>query len=96
MAPMYRADNGLVVIRPLIWARERQTQAFVQANHFQAIGDEACPAMQFPVKMPVARAKMKEFLSHLESEHEELFTMASSAFRHVHDDTFFDKSRFKL
>lgn len=96
LAPMYKADNGLLVIRPLIKARERQLAAFAQTNEFQTIGDEACPAMHFPVKMPVARAKTKAWLSKLEEEHEDLFLMASSAFSHIHDDTFFDKSRFKV
>lgn len=96
LAPIYRADNGLLVIRPLIWARERQLADNAVKNGFEPIGDEACPAMRFPVKMPVARAKTKQFLHDLEQEHPELFTMAASAFRHLHDETFFDKSRFGI
>lgn len=96
LAPKYKATNGVVVIRPLIMAREAQLEHFAQSNNLAVIGDEACPAMNFKVKMPYKREETKNFLKNLEKDRSQLFTMLKSAFEHVHDDTFFDASRFKL
>jgi len=89
LAPKYTAQNGLVVIRPLIQMRERQLRAFVEDNNIEAIGDEACPAMRFDVKMPYARAQMKEMLSSMEKEHPQLFTSLNAAFKNISVDSFF-------
>ena len=91
LAPIYTATNGLVVIRPLIQMRERQLSAFVLDNGIEAIGDEACPAMRFDVKMPHARAKAKEKLAKLEEENPKLFVSLKSAFSNIHINTFFKK-----
>lgn len=89
LAPKYTAENGLVVIRPLIQMRERQLRAFVEDNGIEAIGDEACPAMRFDVKMPYARAQMKEMLAKMEKEHPQLFTSLNAAFKNISVDSFF-------
>ena len=89
LAPKYTAGNGLVVIRPLIQMRERQLRAFVEDNGIEAIGDEACPAMRFDVKMPYARAQMKEMLSSMEKEHPQLFTSLNAAFKNISVESFF-------
>ena len=89
LAPKYTAENGLVVIRPLIEMRERQLRAFVGDNEIEAIGDEACPAMRFDVKMPYARAEMKEMLAKMEKEHPQLFTSLNAAFKNISVDSFF-------
>lgn len=96
LAPKYRATNGIVVIRPLILTREAQLDYFAKSNELSVIGDEACPAMSFKAKMPYKREETKNFLKDLEKEKPQLFTMLKSAFEHIHDDTFFDPSRFKL
>ncbi len=96
LAPKYRANNGLIVIRPLIQMRERQLQAFVKDNFLNAIGDEACPAMRFDVKMPHARANTKELLAKLELEYPSLFTSLNAAFKNISKDSFFDKELFSL
>ena len=96
LAPKYKAENGLIVIRPLIQMRERQLRAFVVDNGIEAIGDEACPAMRFDVKMPYARAKMKDMLSELEKEHPQLFTSLNAAFKNISTESFFDKEMFRL
>ena len=96
LAPKYKAENGLVVIRPLIQMRERQLRAFVVDNGIEAIGDEACPAMRFDVKMPYARAKMKDMLANLEKEHPQLFTSLNAAFKNISAESFFDKEKFSL
>jgi tRNA(Ile)-lysidine synthase TilS/MesJ len=94
MAPIYKADRGFHVIRPLIEARESQLRAFVEDNGFVAIGDEACPAMRIETKSPHARAGTKRWLSQMEAEHDNLFKMIQASFRHIHDDTFLDPSRW--
>lgn len=96
LAPKYRADNGLIVIRPLIQMRERQLAAFALDNGIPTIGDEACPAMRFDVKMPYARANTKEMLSKMEKEFPSLFTSLNAAFKNISVETFFDKERFNI
>ncbi|EDZ61664.1 putative tRNA s2C32 biosynthesis protein TtcA [Sulfurimonas gotlandica GD1] len=96
LAPKYRAENGLIIIRPLIQMRERQLSAFVLDNDIAAIGDEACPAMRFDVKMPHARANMKEMLSKMEKEFPSLFTSLNAAFKNISVDSFFDKEKFNI
>ncbi|MEO1954683.1 MAG: ATP-binding protein [Campylobacterales bacterium] len=96
LAPKYKAENGLIVIRPLIQMRERQLRAFVEDNGINAIGDEACPAMRFDVKMPHARAKMKDMLANMEDEFPSLFTSLNASFKNISQDSFFDKEKFSL
>lgn len=94
LAPKYKAENGLVVIRPLIQMRERQLRAFVEENNISAIGDESCPSMRFDVKMPHARAHVKEMLSKMEKEFPTLFTSLNAAFKNISQESFFDKEKF--
>ncbi|HIE35139.1 MAG TPA: tRNA 2-thiocytidine biosynthesis protein TtcA [Campylobacterales bacterium] len=96
MPPIYKTQKGLYVIRPLIEVRERQLLACAIKNNFPVIGDEACPSMKFDVKMPYARAQMKEFLQDIEKRYKDIFKYIKTSFKHIHDDTFLDKSRFKL
>ena len=96
LAPKYKAENGLIVIRPLIQMRERQLRAFVEDNDIEAIGDEACPAMRFDVKMPYARAKTKEMLANMEREFPQLFTSLNAAFKNISIGSFFDKEKFSM
>lgn len=96
LAPKYRADNGLIVIRPLIQMRERQLRAFVEDNGISAIGDEACPAMRFDIKMPHARASTKEMLAKMEDEFPSLFKSLNAAFKNISEDSFFEVDKFSL
>ncbi|PPB68366.1 tRNA lysidine(34) synthetase [Campylobacter hyointestinalis] len=89
LAPKYRAKNGLVLIRPLINVRERQLRDNATRNNLFVIGDEACPAMRFDVKMPHARYETKQLLAQLEKENPKLFTSLQAAFENIHTDTFF-------
>ena len=89
LAPKYTANNGIIVIRPLILARERQLRDNALKNHWQVIGDEACPAMRFDVKMPHARAQTKALLAGLAAKNPKLFISLKSAFTNIHKDTFF-------
>jgi tRNA(Ile)-lysidine synthase TilS/MesJ len=94
MPAIYKSKRGVEIIRPLIKIRESQTDFFAKSNDIPTIGDEACPAMNFKVKYPYNRAKTKELLKNLEAENKDLFTMISSAFTHIQDDTFLDKNRY--
>jgi tRNA(Ile)-lysidine synthase TilS/MesJ len=76
--------------------RERQLRAFVQDNNISAIGDEACPAMRFDVKMPHARASTKEMLAKMEKDFPSLFVSMNAAFKNISVDSFFDKEKFAL
>ncbi len=96
LSPKYRAGNGLIVIRPLIQMRERQLRAFAEDNGLEAIGDEACPSMRFDVKMPYARAEMKEMLKGMEEKYPDIFTSVNAAFSNISDESFFDPERFSL
>ncbi len=96
LAPKYGAENGLIIIRPLIQMRERQLSAFVLDNDIATIGDEACPAMRFDIKMPHARANMKEMLSKMEKEFPSLFTSLNAAFKNISVESFFDKEQFSI
>lgn len=93
MPPIYRAENGLRVIRPLIMVRERQLIDAAHANDLPLITDEACPAMRFDVKMPHARAETKKLLAKLEAENRQLFISLKSAFEHIHEKSFFDPEK---
>lgn len=95
LAPIYKADRGLTVIRPLIQVRERQLIAWAHDNAMDVIGDEMCPGLRVDAKMPHARAKMKSMLYKMEEEFPNLFTSMKAAFHNIHDDTFFDAERHK-
>ena len=95
MAPIYKADRGIHVIRPLIEARERQLRSFADENGFATLGDETCPAMRKNVKIPHARAKTKEWLATLEADDDEIFKRIKASFKHINDDTFLDPDRWR-
>ena len=88
MPPIYKAGNGLEVIRPFIHARERQLRDQALEHGMPTIGDEACPAMRFDIKMPVARAKTKEMLAKMEEENKELFVSLKTAFENLNVSSF--------
>ncbi len=94
MPPIYKAKRGIHVIRPLIEAREEQLRNFALENNFLTIGDEACPAMKIATKMPYNRANTKEWLRELEKTHNNLFKSLKAAFSNLHEDTFFDSSKW--
>jgi len=70
MKACYTNDAGDVrIIRPLVYARERQTAAFAQEAHLPVVPD-SCPAC---FQMPTQRQHMKELLAREEHEHKGLF-----------------------
>ena len=91
MPPIYRAQNGLLVIRPMIHVRERQLRECAKEHEMPVIGDEACPAMRFDVKMPIMRAKTKDMLAQMEEENPELFISLKKAFESLQTSSFCDE-----
>ena len=97
MPPVYKAENGLMVIRPLIMCRERQLRAFAESNEIDVIGDEGCPGMRLDeeqrkyMKMPHARASTKKLLANLEEENPKIFVTMRAAFKNFHANTLFAK-----
>lgn len=96
LPPIYRAGNGLLVIRPMIFVRERQLVDAAKNNNMPTIGDEMCPGFKFKAKMPHARAKAKKLLKKLEEENHDLFISLKSAFENIHESSFLDKDRLKI
>jgi tRNA(Ile)-lysidine synthase TilS/MesJ len=96
LAPKYRAGNGLIVIRPLIQMRERQLEAAAKENNMPTIGDEMCPSMRFDIKMPHARATMKEMLAEMEEKYPDLFVSMNAAFKNISEETFFNPEKFDV
>ena len=52
------------------------------------IGDEACPAMRFDIKMPHARENTKKLLSKMEEENPQMFVSLKKAFQNIQTSTF--------
>jgi tRNA(Ile)-lysidine synthase TilS/MesJ len=96
MPPIYRADNGLLVIRPLIHVRERQLIDAALNNEMPTIGDEACPGFNFEAKMPHARAETKRLLHEMEQNNKQLFVSLKAAFEHIHESSFFDVEKLRV
>ncbi|SHO80601.1 tRNA(Cytosine32)-2-thiocytidine synthetase [hydrothermal vent metagenome] len=94
MAPIYKTERGFHLIRPLIEVRESQLRGFANDNSFATLGDEACPAMLKDVKMPYARANTKDWLANLEKEDKDIFKRIKASFKHIHDDTLLDPTRW--
>lgn len=88
MPPLYRAHNGIVVIRPLIWLRERQMMDFVATNAIQTPRCN-CPAIHD--KPPHVREATKMMLRKLEEQNKELFVSLKAAFMNLHAQTFMDR-----
>lgn len=90
LAPKYKAENGIEVIRPLILCRERQIRDCAIKNEMPIMTEEeSCPAKIYGGKMPTNRANTKEKLAQMESENPKLFISLKAAFENINTDTFF-------
>lgn len=89
MPPIYRAENNLLVIRPLIWLRERQMIDFVAKNGIKTPLCN-CPAQHD--KPPYAREATKRMLQRIEEEIPDFFVSLKSAFMRIHASSFMDKT----
>lgn len=97
LAPIYRADNGIYVIRPLIHVREAKAKDFVSKNALVTAPECNCPARQ-PAnsKPPVAREKTKALLASMERENKDLFKSFANALGSLHLNTLFDTEYLEL
>lgn len=78
MKAHYRIDAGdLRVIRPLVYARERQTRAWSREANLPVVKD-SCPAC---FRMPTQRAHMKALLKEEESHNTQIFGAILSTMR---------------
>lgn len=78
MQAHYLNDKGDIrVIRPLIYARERQTAAFAQSGKLPVI-PENCPAC---FGMPTERMHMKTLLAELERDNPKVFSSIKTALK---------------
>lgn len=92
MPPIYKAENGLYVIRPLIFVRERQIIDFIAKNNIYIAPDCNCPIMwQSNDKRPFAREKTKQMLKEMEMNNPDFFTSLKVALGNVHLNSLFDK-----
>lgn len=92
MPPIYKAENGLYVIRPLIFVRERQIIDFIAKNDIYIAPDCNCPIMwQSDDKRPFAREKTKQMLKKMEMNNPDFFTSLKVALGNVHLNSLFDK-----
>lgn len=82
MKANYRNDAGDIrVIRPLAYARERQTRDFAQRAELPVIF-ENCPAC---FAMPMQRYQLKQMLATQEAQHPNLFASLKRAMRPLMD-----------
>jgi hypothetical protein len=52
--------------------------------------------MRFDIKMPHARASMKEMLSKMEKEYPSLFVSLNASFKNISYESFFDREKFSI
>lgn len=92
MPPIYKAGNGLYVIRPLIFVRERQIIDFIKTNNIYIAPDCNCPInWQSDDKKPYARAEAKQLLKDLEEKNPDFFISLKKAMSNIHTNTFCDE-----
>jgi len=92
MPPIYCAKNGLFIIRPMIFLRERQIKDFIASNNIYIAPDCNCPINWLPDdKRPKAREHTKQLLSRLELDNPLLFKSLSNAFSNIHANSFCDE-----
>ena len=86
MKACYDNDAGDVrVIRPLVYARERQTAAFAEQSILPVVPD-SCPAC---FDMPTQRQHMKELLAAEEAQNSGLFRSLLTAIKPMMRDDFY-------
>ncbi|RDU56656.1 ATP-binding protein [Helicobacter sp. MIT 99-5507] len=92
MPPIYKAQNNLIVIRPLIFVRERQIIDFIASNDIYIAPDCNCPInWQSDDKKPYARENAKKLLKDLEESNSEFFISLKKAMSNIHINSFCDE-----
>ena len=89
MKAHYKNDNDDVrIIRPLVYARERQTAAFALEAGLPVIPD-SCPAC---FDMPTQRQRMKELLANEEINNKGLFKSLLTTLKPMMDPSYYSSS----
>lgn len=88
MAPKYKAENGLEVIRPLIFVREKNLRKFVIKNNIKIIGNEFCIGLKGEKKSHV-REEVKKMLRVLENKNKFLFPSIKNALQNPNINSLF-------
>lgn len=92
MPPIYHAENGLFVIRPLIFIRERQIIDFIKSNNIYIAPDCNCPInWESDDKKPYARESAKKLLSEMENNNPDFFISLKKAMGNLHINSFCDE-----
>ena len=94
MPPKYKAENGLEIIRPLIWVREKNLRRFARKNNIKTIGNEFCIGLRGEKKSHV-REEIKELLFNLEKNNKHLFDSIKHSLQKVDLESLFLKSKKK-
>ena len=90
--PQYTAHNGLQVIRPMSYIREKTLRNITTENNIPTVGDEMCPGFQFKdAKMPHARAATKTLLAQMEEADPHMFFSLKNALGNIDAHTFYTK-----
>jgi tRNA(Ile)-lysidine synthase TilS/MesJ len=90
MKAHYKNDNGEVrIIRPLVYARERQTSAFAVEARLPVIPD-SCPAC---FDKPTQRQHMKELLASEEASNKGLFKSLLTTIKPLMDSGYYSSQR---
>ncbi len=90
--PVYTAENGMNVIRPMSYLREKTLREICTENNIPTVGDEMCPGFQFKdAKMPHARAETKALLAQMEEADPHMFFSLKNALGNIHLHSFFHK-----
>lgn len=92
MPPIYQAGNGIFVIRPLIFVRERQIIDFIKSNDIYIAPDCNCPINWLSSdKKPYARENAKSMLKQIEENNKDFFISLKKAFSNIHAESFCDE-----
>lgn len=90
--PIYTAENGIKVIRPMTYLREKTLRMIASENNIPTVGDEMCPGFQFKdAKMPHARSETKALLAQMEAQDPHMFFSLKNALGNIHLHSFFYK-----
>jgi tRNA(Ile)-lysidine synthase TilS/MesJ len=90
MKAHYKNDNGDVrIIRPLVYARERQTASFAIETGLPVIPD-SCPAC---FDVPTQRQHMKELLASEEQSNKGLFRSLLTTLKPLMDSSYYSSTR---
>lgn len=93
--PLVTAKNGITLIRPMTWVRERDLAKTAQDNNLPTVGDEMCPGFRFDVRMPHTRASTKKLLAQIEKDIPNVFSSLKNAMGNIQLEGMLDSQYLK-